>query len=71
MRSLNFNPVSRVGVFLLSMAVLTAALLSGLVTAANWDDLWTGGDYYNSATARDDMYADLNQVEQLAALIMR
>ena len=71
MRSLNFNPVSRVGVFLLTMVVLAAALLSGLVTAANWDDLWTGGDYYNSATAHEDMYADLNQVEQLVDLLLR
>ena len=40
MRSLNFNPVSRVGVFLLTMVVLAAAFLSSLLTAANWDDLW-------------------------------
>ena len=71
MRSLNFNPVSRVGVFLLTMVVLAAAFLSSLLTAANWDDLWTGGDYYNSNTARMDMYSDLNQVEQLVDLLLR
>ncbi len=71
MRSLNFNPVSRAGVFLLTMAVLAAAFLSSLLTAANWDDLWTGGDYYNSNTAQTDMLSDLNQVEQLAALLLR
>lgn len=71
MRSLNFNPVSRVGVFLLTMVVLAAAFLSSLLTAANWDDLWTGGDYYNSNTARMDMFSDLNQVEQLVDLLLR
>lgn len=71
MRSLNFNPVSRVGVFLLTMVVLAAAFLSSLLTAANWDDLWTGGDYYNSNTARMDMFSDLSQVEQLVDLLLR
>ena len=71
MRSLNSTPVSRAGVFLLTMVVLAAAFLSTLLTAANWDDLWTGGDYYNSNTARMDMHADLNQVEQLADLLLR
>lgn len=71
MRSLNFNPVSRAGVFLLTMAVLAAAFLSSLLTAANWDDLWTGGDYHNSNTARMDMFSDLSQVEQLVDLLLR
>lgn len=71
MRSLNFNPVSRAGVFLLTMVVLAAAFLSSLLTAVNWDDLWTGGDYYNSNTARTDMFSDLNQVEQLVDLLLR
>ena len=71
MRSLNSSPVNRVGVFLLTMVLLAAALLTTLLTAANWDDLWTGGDYYNSNTAREDMYSDLNQVEQLIELLLR
>lgn len=54
------------------MVVLAAAFLSSVLTAANWDDLWTGGDYYNSNTRTDGyVLPDLSQVEQLVDLLLR
>ena len=54
--------------FFLCALCITATLSLGLVTLVNWDDLWLGGDYPQSSSARQEMYADINRVYELISL---
>lgn len=54
--------------FFLCALSVTAALCLGLVTFAHWEDLWLGGNYQQSGSASQQMYADTRRVYELAAL---
>lgn len=62
------SPVARVGAFLLCLVMVSVSFWTGLVTVANWDDIWLGGNYYQSPTAEGATYYDQSQIQSLLEL---
>ena len=68
LKELRSNPVARAALALVCLVLVSVAFWAVVLTGSKWDDLWTGGDYYNSHTAQEDTWEELEWIRTLLRL---
>ena len=70
MSQLHTNPRAKALAAVLLVVVSTLGFWASLITIARWNDLWSDGDFYSSATLWGQMTYDADRALELAGLCL-
>lgn len=71
MTKYRYGPFGRTLLAFFCLIFTAVAVLTGLLTLFCWDDLWSGGDYANSASIREPLYTYRQKSFELQELLQQ
>ena len=70
MKDLRTNLTAKALAVLLLVLVSAGGFWASIITVARWNDLWSGGDFYDSATLNGHLTYDADRALELAGLYL-
>ena len=68
-KQLRTNPAIKVLAVILVLITMAGGFWATIFTLSQWDDIWTGGDYFNSSGYSHRLYDRTMQVQNLVTLM--